>query len=62
MTRFKDTFDATRGSDEDNLKLFAEAVKNANAKVDRSFRAKTTEDAPVEKGINKSPKPMSEPE
>ena len=50
MSRFRDTFDATRGNDEDALKRFDEVVKpRANAKVDRSFRAKTTEDVPVEK-------------
>jgi len=63
MNRFRDTFDATRGNYKDTLKHFDEVVKPpANAKVDRSFRAKTTEDVPVEKETDRRPKPVSEPE
>jgi hypothetical protein len=62
MNRFKDTFDATRGDNEAARKHFDEVVKRANAKVDRSFRAKTTEDVPIEKERDRRPKPVSEPE
>jgi len=63
MSRFRDTFDATRGDVENHLKHFNEVVKpRATALVDRSFRAKTTEDVPVERRADKRPKPVSEPE
>ena len=62
MNRFRDTFDATRGDKEAARKHFDEVVKpRANAKVNRSFRAKTTEDVPVEKETDRRPKPVSEP-
>jgi len=52
MSRFRDTFDATRGDNEADRKHFDEVVKpRANAKVDRSF-----------KETYKRPKPESEPE
>lgn len=39
MSKFRDTFDATRGDNEAARKHFDEVVKpRANAKVDRSFR------------------------
>jgi hypothetical protein len=64
MSRFRDTFDATWGNDEAARKHFDEVVKRrANAEADRGrklFRAKTTEDVPVETRTDKRPKPVSE--
>lgn len=49
MSRFKDTFDATRGDEVAARKLFDEVAKRANAAADQGrklLRAKTTEDVP----------------
>jgi hypothetical protein len=57
MSRFRDTFDATRGNDEAARKDFDDVKKRANADVyrGRSF-------VPVEKRTDKRPKPVSDPE
>lgn len=64
MSRFRDTFDATRGDNEAARKHFDEVVKRANAAAERGRKLsrKDTEDVPVEKRTDKRPKPVSEPE
>jgi hypothetical protein len=53
MSRFRDTFDATRGDDEAARKHFDEVVKRANAEADRG--RKLFRDMPVEKRSDKRP-------